>query len=92
MTRGSNRTAARWLAAWLLLACLSSGLAGADETKTEDTKPAAKPKEKTRRRLTVRRRSRRIQLVAHDGADRRGAKKTTKRTKTSSKIEMYNAN
>ncbi len=67
-----------------------SAFADADKPKDEES-PKAKPVKKPRKRLTVRRRSRRIQLVAHDGADKRGAK-TVRRPKTSNKIETYNAN
>lgn len=68
-----------------------SAFAGSDD-KTEEpskTKPVKKPR---RKRLTVRRRSRRIQLVAHDGSDRRGAKSKASAKKATTSIKVYNAN
>jgi len=59
----------------------------------DTAKPAAPTKpvkaKRRKRRLSVRRQSRRIQLVAHDGPDRRGAKSTPKASNT---IKVYNAN
>jgi len=68
-----------------------SAFAGQDEKPSEET-PKAKTAKKPRKRLTVRRRRRRIQLVAHDGNDKQGAKTSRRRPTNKKKIETYNAN